>query len=114
MLFSIASAVVFATIALYMVMKGRKTLSFRMAWIPAVLSAMEFALCGALAMGEYPVLTAILMVCRITVFSCCSLAMKKDAIAARNRRRRREVFRRITADMYRAEMENVVPLRTCA
>lgn len=114
MIWSVTAAVVLAAVSLNMAMKERKTLSHRMAWIPGAMAAMESAMCGVLAMGDYPVLTLILMVCRLTVLACCSLALKRDEANARNRRRRREVWRRVTADMQRETQGNVVPLRRCA
>ena len=114
MIWSVMAAVVLSAVSLNMAMKGRETLSHRMAWIPGVMAVMEMAMCGVLAMGDYPVLTLILMACRVTVLVCCSLALKRDEANARNRRRRREVWRRITADMQREVQGNVVPLRHCA
>lgn len=115
MMLSFVAAVLFAVVSLKMALKAKGTISHRMAWIPGVMAAMELAMFGALAIGEYPVLTLILMACRITVLSCCSLAMKKDEATARNRRRRREVFRRVSADSLQYEVQgNVIPLRRCA
>lgn len=115
MILSFAAAVVFAVVALKMAMKEKGTLSHRMAWIPGVMASTELAMFGLLAVWEYPVLTLVLMACRITVLTCCSLAMKKDEAAARNRRRRREVFRRVSADSLQYEVQgNVIPLRRCA
>ncbi len=114
MIFSLTAAVAFAAVAFMMAAKDRTTLSHRMAWIPGAMAAMELAMAGALLMGEYPVLTLILMVCRFTVFGCCTLAMKRDAAAARNRRRRRAVWRRITADMQREVQSHAVSFSRCA
>lgn len=114
MIFGLTAAVAFATVAFMMAAKERTTLSHRMAWIPGTMAAMELAMAGALLMGDYPVLTLILMACRLTVFACCTLAMKRDAAAARNRRRRREVWRRITADMQREAEGRVVSISRCA
>lgn len=114
MIGSVTAAVIFAAVALNMAMKNRKTLSHRMAWIPGSMAAMEIAMCDALMVWEYPVLTLILMACRVTVLCCCSLVLKRDAAAERNRLRRRAVYRRVVADRQRAEMSNVIPLRPCA
>ena len=114
MIWSVMAAVVLAAVSLNMAMKERKTLSHRMAWIPGVMAAMELAMCGVLMMGEYPVLTLLLMMCRATVLVCCSLALKRDEANARNRRRRREVWRRVTADLQHEAQSNVIPLRRCA
>lgn len=114
MFLSLLAAALFAVVSLNMMAKERKTLSRRMAWIPGVMAAMELAMCGALLLWEYPILTVILMACRLTVLACCSLALKKDAACARNRRRRREVWRRVTADLQRDVQSNVIPLRRCA
>ena len=114
MLLSFVAAVLFAAFALNMITKGKKSLSFRMVWIPAAMSAMEMAMCGVLLVWDYPVLTLILMVSRITVLTCCALAVKRDTAAARNRRRRRAVYRRVTAGMQQAELSNVIPMRRCA
>ncbi|MBQ9964216.1 MAG: hypothetical protein IJP14_03765 [Clostridia bacterium] len=99
MVFSVIAAAVFATAGLYMITAAKFTVTRRMAWIPLSMAAMELAMCGILAMGEYPILTVILMACRATVLTCCSISMKRDAAMARNRRRRREVWRRVAYDM---------------
>ena len=106
MVFSVIAAAVFATAGLYMVTAAKFTVTRRMAWIPLSMAAMELAMCGVLAMGDYPVLTVILMACRCTVLTCCSISMKRDAAMARNRRRRREVWRRVAYDMT-AELQTV-------
>lgn len=112
MIFSVVTAAVFGAVSLYMMMAAKCTVTRRMAWIPLSMSAMELAMCGALAMGEYPVLTAILMLCRLTVLVCCTLSMKRDAAMVRNRRRRREVWRRVAYDMA-AEVQ-AIPMERCA
>ena len=93
MLLSIVSAVLLAAYALNMLSKGHNTVSRRMAWIPAAMSAMEMAMCGVLLVWDYPVLTLLLVLCRVTVLGCCATALKRDAAAERNRRRRRAVHR---------------------
>ncbi len=112
MVFSVVTAAVFGAVSLYMMIAAKCTITRRMAWIPLSMAAMELAMCGVLAMGEYPVLTAVLMLCRLTVLACCTLSMKRDAAMARNRRRRREVWRRVAYDMT-AELQ-VSSVRQCA
>ena len=112
MVLSVVAAAVFGAASLYMITAAKCTVTRRMAWIPLSMSLMELAMCGALAMGEYPVLTVILMLCRLTVLTCCTLSMKRDAAMVRNRRRRREVWRRIAYDMT-AEM-HAQPIKHCA
>ncbi len=114
MLLSIVSAVLLAAYALNMLMKPHKTLSHRMAWIPASMAAFEMAMCGVLLVWDHPVLTLLMIACRVTVLGCCATALKRDAAAERNRRRRRAVHRRIMESESRAAMQNVVPLRRCA
>lgn len=114
MLLSFVAAVLFAAFALNMMLKGRRTLSRRMAWIPMAMSAMEMAMCGVLLVWDYPILTLILMACRVTVLACCGIALKRDTAAARNRRRRRAVYRKVTASLQQEELSNVIPLRRCA
>lgn len=99
MVFSVVTAAVFGAVSLYMITAAKYTVTRRMAWIPLSMSAMELAMCGVLAMGEYPILTAVLMLCRLVVLTCCTLSMKRDAAMVRNRRRRREVWRRVAYDM---------------
>ncbi len=99
MIFSVVTAAVFGAVSLYMITAAKYTVTRRMAWIPLSMAAMELAMCGVLAMGDYPVLTAVLMLCRLTVLTCCTLSMKRDAAMVRNRRRRREVWRRVAYDM---------------
>ncbi len=110
MVFSVIASAVFGAVSLYMMTAAKFTVTRRMAWIPLSMAAMELAMCGILAMGEYPVLTVILMACRATVLTCCGLSMKRDAAMVRNRRRRREVWRRVAYDMA-AEAHAVPTLR---
>ena len=110
MVFSVIAAAVFATAGLYMMTAAKFTVTRRMAWIPSSMAAMELAMCGVLAMFDYPILTLILMACRMTVLTCCAVSMKRDAAMARNRRRRREVWRRVAYDMT-AEMQTAPVLR---
>lgn len=98
MVFNVVAAAVFGAVSLHMIAAAKCAVTRRMVWIPFSMSAMELAMCGALAMGDYPVFTAILMLCRVTVLSCCALSMKRDAAMVRNRRRRREVWRRVAYD----------------
>ncbi len=112
MVFSVVTAAVFGAVSLYMLVAAKCTVTRRMAWIPLSMAAMELAMCGVLAMGEYPVLTVILMLCRLTVLACCALSMKRDAAVVRNRRRRREVWRRVSYDMT-AELQ-AVTVKRCA
>ncbi len=114
MFISVLSAAVFGAVYFTMIAKERGTLSHRMAWIPGVMALMELAMCGALLVWDYPLLTLVLFVCRGTVLSCCSLAMKRDAAAERNRRRRRAVWRRVASDLHREVRGEVVPLHRCA
>ncbi|MBR5540502.1 MAG: hypothetical protein IKU56_03900 [Clostridia bacterium] len=112
MIFSVVAAAVFGAVSLYMITAAKCTVTHRMAWIPLSMAAMELAMCDVLEMGEYPVLTAVLMLCRLTVLACCALSMKRDAAVARNRRRRREVWRRVAYDMT-AELQTM-PAERCA
>lgn len=116
MVFSVIAAAVFGAASLYMMTAAKYPITRRMAWIPLSMSAMELAMCGVLEMGEYPVLTVILMACRVTVLFCCAVSMKRDAALVRNRRRRRAVWRKVAYDM--AAHEQALPLvasaRKCA
>lgn len=114
MIISVLSAAVLGAVCFTMVAKERGSLSRRMAWIPGVMALMELALCGALLVWDYPILSLILFACRITVLSCCSVAMKRDAAAERRRRRRRAVWRRVASDLHREVRGEVVPLHRCA
>ncbi len=115
MLLNVSAAVVLAAVALNMAMKERGTVSHRMAWIPAVMAVMEVVMCGVLSLWDFPLLTVLLMASRLTVLGCCSVALKRDAAAERNRRRRRAVWRRVAADLQRdVQASNVVPLHRCA
>ncbi len=112
MVFSVVAATVFGAVSLYMMTAAKYTVTRRMVWIPLSMSLMELAMCGVLVMGEYLVLTMILMACRVTVLGCCALSMKRDAAMARNHRRRREVWRRVAYDMTR-ELQHL-PNKQCA
>ncbi len=115
MIFNVFSAAVLGVTAFYMLTKERATVSHRMAWIPAAMALMELALCGALLFWDYPLLTLCLMACRLVVLTCCSLALKRDAAQARNRRRRRAVWRRVAGELQReAYAVPVASLHRCA
>ncbi len=109
MIFSVVVAAVFGAISLYMITAAQYSVTRKMAWIPLSMAAMELAMGGALLWWEYPVLTAVLMLCRMTVLTCCVVSMKRDAAMARNRRRRREVWRYVTAEMAREARALPVP-----
>lgn len=112
MVFAVVVAAVFGAISLYMMMAARFSVTRKMAWIPLSMAVMELAMSGLLLWGEYPVLNAILVLCRLTVLSCCVVSMKRDAAMARNRRRRREVWRYVTAEMAKEARAVPVPLST--
>ncbi|MBR2338362.1 MAG: hypothetical protein IKA63_02720 [Clostridia bacterium] len=97
MVLSILAAAVLAATGCYMIINGRYAATRRMSWIPLAMAAMELAMCGALDLTAYPLLTAILMLCRVTVLFCCHRVLKRDAAMERNRRRRRAVWRHIAA-----------------
>ncbi len=97
MIWSVIAATVFGATGLYMIMSGRYASTRRMSWIPFAMGTMELAMCGALDVTAYPILTAILMACRLTVLFCCNRVLKLDAAKERNRRRRRAVWRHIAA-----------------
>ena len=97
MVFSVISAVVLGVAGVYMMMSGKYAVTRRMAWIPLSMAAMEVVMCGVLDWGMFPALTAVLLLCRVTVLFCCQRVLKRDAAIDRNRRRRREVWRRIAA-----------------
>lgn len=116
MIFAVIIATVFGAISLYMILAARYSVARKMAWIPLSMAAMELAMGGALLWWEYPVLTIILVACRLTVLTCCVAAMKKDAAMARNRRRRREVWCYVTAEMAKEAlaMPKPLPQKRCA
>ena len=97
MVWSVIAAAVFGAAGLYMVCSAQYRVTRRMAGIPLLMAVMELCMCGALDVGAYPVLTAILFTCRLTVLGCCYGALRHDAALARHRRRRREVLRRRAA-----------------
>lgn len=97
MIVSVIAATVLGATGLYMVFSGKYASTRKLSWIPFAMAAMELAMCGALDLAVYPVLTAILMACRFTVLFSCHRIMKYDAAMERNRRRRRAVWRHIAA-----------------
>lgn len=114
MIINVLTAAVFGAVCFTMLTKERGTLSRRMAWIPGSMALVELVMCGVIFAWDYPILSLILFVCRGVVLSCCSLAMKRDAAAERNRRRRRAVWRRVASDLHREVRGEVVPLHRCA
>lgn len=99
MVFSVICAAVFGAMSLYMITAAKRSVTRRMAWIPLSMSAIELSMAGMVALDQFPILTVILMACRLTVLGCCVISAKRDAAAERNRRRRREVWRRVAYDM---------------
>lgn len=97
MLWSVIAAAVLGATGLHMIFSGKYATTRRMSWIPFAMAAMELAMCGALDLAAYPVLTAILMVCRLTVLVCCYRVLKIDAAMERTRQRRRAVWQYIAA-----------------
>ncbi len=97
MILSVITATVFGAIGLYMVMSGRYAVTRRLSWIPFTVAAMELALCGALNIAAYPILSVILFACRITILVCCHRIVKRDAAMARNHQRRRAVWKHVAA-----------------
>lgn len=115
MVFSVIAAAVFGAASLYMITAAKNTVTRRMSWIPLSMAAIELAMCGALAMWDFPILTVILMACRVTVLACCALAMKRDAAIERNRRRRRAVWRRVVSDLAREQAPTLLhEVKHCA
>ncbi len=113
MTFRVIVAVAFGAMTFFMAMKETHTTSHRMAWIPGVMAMMELAVCGVVFTAVPVVLEVVLMACRLTVFACCALALKKDAARARNRRRQREVYRRVASERVLYELNRPVANR-CA
>ncbi len=116
MIFSAVAAAVFGAVGLYMMSAARYSVTRKMAWMPLSMAAMELAMAGALLWLDYPVLTVILMASRLTVLSCCVTSLKRDAARERNRRRRREVWRHVTAEMAKEARAVAVsvPSKHCA
>ncbi len=97
MILNVLFSAALTTAGLYMILNGKAAATRRMSWIPLSMAAMELAMFGALPVLEYPIITVVLLACRVTVLTCCAKALKRDAAAQRNRRRRREVWRRVMA-----------------
>ncbi len=114
MTFRVIVAVIFGLLTFYMTTKERRTVAHRMAWIPGTMAVMELAVCGVVFTAVPFAVEAVLMLCRVTVFACCSLALKKDAANARNRRRRREVQRRVATERMLYEVGRPAPVHHCA
>ena len=77
MVFSIVSAVALGVAGVYMLLSGKYAVTRRMALIPLAMAAMEIAMCGVLDWGMFPVLTAVLVACRLTVLVCCNRVLKR-------------------------------------
>lgn len=97
MVLNVLFSAALATAGLYMIFTGKYASTRRMSWIPLSMAAMELAMFGAFSALEYPIITLLLLACRGTVLVCCAGALKRDAAMERNRRRRREVWRRVAA-----------------
>ena len=97
MITTIIAATVLAVVGVYMLLFGHTTFTRRMAWVPLTMTMMELAMFGALDWAAFPILTAILVLCRLTVVLCCHRVLKLDAAQVRNQKRRRAVLRRMAA-----------------
>lgn len=90
MLLNIIVALGMAVLAVYMMGKGTLCQTRRMAWIPLAVCGMELLTAGLLTPADFPVLTVLLVLLRLTIAGCCAAALRYDAAAARAKRRRRE------------------------
>ena len=108
MTFRVIVALVFGALTFYMATKEEHTVSHRMAWIPGTMAVMELAVCGVIFTAVPWTIEALLMASRITVFACCSVALKRDVARERNRRRRREVQRRVAGERALYELNRPV------
>ena len=104
MILSLCSIAAMAGLFLYMFNKAKFARTRRMALLPLAGGVMEGIAAGALTPGLFPVLTAVLVVLRLTILLCCAGAMRQDAAMACRRSR---IRRRMAAEMAR---ESIVTL----
>ena len=94
MILSLCSIAAMAGMFLYMFNKAKFARTRRMALLPLAGAVMEGIAAGALTPGLFPVLTAVLVVLRLTILLCCAGAMRQDAAMARRRSRIRRRCRK--------------------
>ncbi len=95
MLLSIISALFMSGIALTMLVRAHQTKTCRMALMPAIAACMEFLTAGFLTPANFPWLTLLLIGWRITLASCCIIALQRDIAVAKTAERRKKIARRI-------------------
>lgn len=90
MFLSILSIAAMAAMSVYMFAHARGNEAKRMAWLPAASAVLELLAFGMLSITHFPLLTLALVMLRLSLLGLCSVAMRRDALAARARQRRRE------------------------
>jgi len=94
MFLSIVSIAAMAAMSVYMFAHARGGEARRLAWLPAASAVLELLAFGMLSITHFPLLTLLLTGLRLSLLGLCTVAMRRDALAARARQRRREQLAR--------------------
>lgn len=97
MMLSIISALFMSGIAVSMLVRSHQIKTCRMALLPLAAACMEFLTAGYLTPSAFPWLTVLLIALRLTLASCCLIALQRDIAAAKQVERRKKLARRLKA-----------------
>lgn len=97
MILSLLSALFLGGVALSMLLKAHQAKTCRVALLPLGAAVMEMMTAGYLTPAAFPVLTALLVVLRLTMAGCCLILLRRDVETARQAARREKLARRLEA-----------------
>ncbi|MDD2362296.1 MAG: hypothetical protein PHH84_04975 [Oscillospiraceae bacterium] len=96
MFINVLSLVAMIVAFLYMMLKARYARTRRLAMVPLACAVVELSVTGLLTPSLFPALTAVLIILKGIILSCCFFAMRADKAMFR-RRARRLAYRRAAA-----------------
>lgn len=94
MIFNLLFALLMAGMFLYMLCRSKMSETRAFLWLPAGACLVELLTVGMLSVTHFPVLTAVLVVLRLSLFGLCVVVMKRDAALARARKQKRDRLKR--------------------
>lgn len=94
MLLNIISMVILASLSAYMFACARFECTRRIAIIPGVMSLMEMYMAGVLSNTAFPLITAFLLLCKVSIVVLGVIAIRADRTMAQKRSERRRALKR--------------------
>ncbi len=89
MFLNLLFAFLMAGMFLHMLCRAKMSETREYLWLPAATCIVELLSIGLLSPVHFPVLTAVLVLLRLSLFSFCVLVMKRDAALARAQMKKR-------------------------